>query len=237
MGWKTWVKRSAFRLAYYSGLELLIAKTLPVNAAAILMYHGVCDNSCLPGEVDFHLNVPAFERHMRMLKRRYPVVPLETLLNRLERGERLRKEIGKDAQLLADEVWSTTELLDKLGMHTIKTFQKAREEVITRQQQEMLELSTPVVKLWEGILALPIIGTLEMDTWCFENGGFTIPVKKYPNVSIGERSAGGLAYFNIGPGLRAALGNRVDMGGALTWAATGNHWGSPWFRLEVRFLF
>jgi rsbT co-antagonist protein RsbR len=75
--------------------------------------------------------------------------------------ERLRKEIGKDAQLLADEVWSTTELIDQLGMHTIKSFQKAREEVIARQQQEMLELSTPVVKLWEGILALPIIGTLD----------------------------------------------------------------------------
>jgi rsbT co-antagonist protein RsbR len=58
-------------------------------------------------------------------------------------------------------VWSTTELIDKLGMHTVKTFQKAREEVIARQQQEMLELSTPVVKLWEGVLALPLIGTLD----------------------------------------------------------------------------
>lgn len=75
--------------------------------------------------------------------------------------ERLRKELGKDAQLLADEVWNTTQLLDQLGMHTVKTFQKAREEVIGRQQQEMLELSTPVIKVWEGILALPIIGTLD----------------------------------------------------------------------------
>jgi len=75
--------------------------------------------------------------------------------------ERLRRELGKDAQLLADEVWRTTELIDKLGMHTVKTFQKAREEVITRQQQELLELSTPVVKLWDGILALPMIGTLD----------------------------------------------------------------------------
>jgi rsbT co-antagonist protein RsbR len=75
--------------------------------------------------------------------------------------ERLCKELGKDPQLLAEEVWSTTELIDKLGMHTVKTFQKAREEVIGRQQQEMLELSTPVVKLWEGILALPLIGTLD----------------------------------------------------------------------------
>jgi len=75
--------------------------------------------------------------------------------------ERLRKEFGKDAQLLGDEVWRTTELIDKLGMHTIKAFQKAREEVIARQQQELLELSTPVVKLWDGILALPLIGTLD----------------------------------------------------------------------------
>ncbi|HUQ08825.1 MAG TPA: STAS domain-containing protein [Steroidobacteraceae bacterium] len=75
--------------------------------------------------------------------------------------ERLRAEAGKDADRLADEVWLATSLLDSLGMYTIKTFQKSREEVINRQQREMLELSTPVVKLWEGILALPMIGTLD----------------------------------------------------------------------------
>jgi rsbT co-antagonist protein RsbR len=73
----------------------------------------------------------------------------------------LRRELSNDPQALADEIWNATELLDYLGLHTIKTFQKAREEVISRQQEEMLELSTPVVKLWEGILALPIIGTLD----------------------------------------------------------------------------
>jgi rsbT co-antagonist protein RsbR len=73
----------------------------------------------------------------------------------------LRAEIGKDADALADQVWRATELLDALGMHTVKTFQKSREDVINRQQREMLELSTPVVKLWEGILALPMIGTLD----------------------------------------------------------------------------
>jgi rsbT co-antagonist protein RsbR len=52
-------------------------------------------------------------------------------------------------------------LLDALGLHTVKAYQKSREEVINRQQREMLELSTPVVKLWEGILALPMIGTLD----------------------------------------------------------------------------
>jgi rsbT co-antagonist protein RsbR len=52
-------------------------------------------------------------------------------------------------------------MLDKLGLYTIEVFQKGREEVIARQQQEMLELSTPVVQLWDGILALPLIGTLD----------------------------------------------------------------------------
>ena len=49
----------------------------------------------------------------------------------------------------------------RLGLHTVKAYQKSREEVINRQQREMLELSTPVVKLWEGILAIPMIGTLD----------------------------------------------------------------------------
>ncbi|HWJ36095.1 MAG TPA: STAS domain-containing protein [Steroidobacteraceae bacterium] len=61
----------------------------------------------------------------------------------------------------ANDVWDATLLLDALGLHTVKTFQRAREEVINRQQQELLELSTPVVKLWDGILALPMIGTLD----------------------------------------------------------------------------
>ena len=73
----------------------------------------------------------------------------------------LRADAGKDADRLAEETWAATAMLDALGMHTIKTFQKSREEVINRQQREMLELSTPVVKLWEGILALPMIGTLD----------------------------------------------------------------------------
>jgi rsbT co-antagonist protein RsbR len=73
----------------------------------------------------------------------------------------LRREVGADATRLVDEVWSATTLLDKLGLHTTEVFQKSREEVIARQQEEMMELSTPVVELWEGVLALPLIGTLD----------------------------------------------------------------------------
>ena len=75
--------------------------------------------------------------------------------------EVLRREYGSDGEALADEVWSTNVLLDRLGLYTTEVYQKSREEVILRQQQEMLELSTPVVKLWDGILALPMIGTLD----------------------------------------------------------------------------
>jgi rsbT co-antagonist protein RsbR len=74
---------------------------------------------------------------------------------------RLRKELGADADAMADETWAATELLDRLGMHTVKAFQRSRESVIARQQEELLELSTPVVKLWDGVLAVPMIGTLD----------------------------------------------------------------------------
>jgi rsbT co-antagonist protein RsbR len=73
----------------------------------------------------------------------------------------LKEEAAGDAAQYADGVWQATLLLDKLGLYTIKSYQKTREEVINRQQQELLELSTPVVKLWDGILALPMIGTLD----------------------------------------------------------------------------
>jgi rsbT co-antagonist protein RsbR len=75
--------------------------------------------------------------------------------------ERLRGEIGGDAEALASEVWHTTIVLDRLALFTTEIYQTGREELILRQQQDMLELSTPVVQLWEGILALPVIGTLD----------------------------------------------------------------------------
>ena len=73
----------------------------------------------------------------------------------------LQEELSGNTEKLTGEIWVASALLDQLGLHTISTFQKAREEVISRQQLELLELSTPVVKLWDGILALPMIGTLD----------------------------------------------------------------------------
>lgn len=73
----------------------------------------------------------------------------------------LGRDAGNDAPRLASEIWVATVLLDRLGLFTAEVYQKSREEVIVHQQQDMLELSTPVVKLWEGVLALPMIGTLD----------------------------------------------------------------------------
>jgi rsbT co-antagonist protein RsbR len=73
----------------------------------------------------------------------------------------LQTEFQEEPALLSQQLLQVSELLDALGMHTIRTFQKSREAVIKRQQEELLELSTPVVKLWDGVLALPMIGTLD----------------------------------------------------------------------------
>ena len=54
-------------------------------------------------------------------------------------------------------------VLDKLGLVTVEAYQKGREQVIGRQQQELLDLSTPVIKLWEGVVAVPLIGTLDSE--------------------------------------------------------------------------
>jgi rsbT co-antagonist protein RsbR len=72
----------------------------------------------------------------------------------------LQREV-KDGDSLAEEIWKVSTVLDELGLYTTETYQKGREEIINRQQQELMELSTPVVQLWAGVLALPLIGTLD----------------------------------------------------------------------------
>jgi rsbT co-antagonist protein RsbR len=75
--------------------------------------------------------------------------------------ERLRRDLVNDPGLLARLTSEANALLDTLGLYTTEVFQRGREQVIIRQQQELMELSTPVVTLWDGVLALPLIGTLD----------------------------------------------------------------------------
>jgi len=74
--------------------------------------------------------------------------------------ERLQNVAGSGVDALA-RLWPANLVLDRLGLYTTEVFQRGREQVIIRQQQEMMELSTPVVTLWDGVLALPLIGTLD----------------------------------------------------------------------------
>ncbi|WP_174364958.1 RsbRD N-terminal domain-containing protein [uncultured Caballeronia sp.] len=73
------------------------------------------------------------------------------------------RDSGEDIDRLNDEFWKLTQMMDKLGLVTISEYQKSRQQIIERQQQELLDLTTPVVKLWDSIVALPLIGTLDSE--------------------------------------------------------------------------
>ena len=73
----------------------------------------------------------------------------------------IRGRLARDPEAAVSAIVETSRLLDALGLFTTEVYQRGREQIIVRQQQELLELSTPVVTLWEGVLALPVIGTLD----------------------------------------------------------------------------
>jgi rsbT co-antagonist protein RsbR len=75
--------------------------------------------------------------------------------------ESLQRRLGKDPAAMSAALWALSATVDELAQHTTSTYLQAREEMIRRQQEELLELSTPVVKLWEGVLAVPMIGVLD----------------------------------------------------------------------------
>jgi rsbT co-antagonist protein RsbR len=74
---------------------------------------------------------------------------------------RLQQRYKGDPTGMGTAIWEATMVLDRLGLFTTEVHQKGREQVIVRQQEEMLELSTPVITVWQGVLALPLIGTLD----------------------------------------------------------------------------
>jgi len=73
----------------------------------------------------------------------------------------LQQRLAAEPARLFDAIWEVSTLIDKMAQWTATTYQRSREDVIARQQEELLELSTPVVKLWDGVLAVPMIGTLD----------------------------------------------------------------------------
>ncbi|MCC2683026.1 MAG: anti-anti-sigma factor [Nitrosospira multiformis] len=95
----------------------------------------------------------------------YPPKATATFIFSLKQSlfARLQAEFRQKPEVLAATTWNLSVLLDKLGLFIIEIYQQKRDLVISRQQQELLELSTPVVKLWKNILALPLIGTLDSE--------------------------------------------------------------------------
>ncbi|MDJ1484854.1 STAS domain-containing protein [Cytophagaceae bacterium YF14B1] len=75
--------------------------------------------------------------------------------------ETLQEEVKNDPSALYEITLKVSKLLDSFSISTFETFIKGREEVILRQTDEIAEISTPVIRVWDGILALPIIGTLD----------------------------------------------------------------------------
>ena len=73
----------------------------------------------------------------------------------------LHTELKEDTASLLDAVVRMNRLMDAMSLATFETFIKGREEIILRQTDEIAEISTPVIRVWDGILALPIIGTLD----------------------------------------------------------------------------
>ncbi len=75
--------------------------------------------------------------------------------------EALQRELAADSHALVDAIGRVSFYVDALAQWTVDAYQRTREQLISRQQEELLELSTPVIKLWDGVLAVPMIGTLD----------------------------------------------------------------------------
>ncbi|MAQ15399.1 MAG: anti-anti-sigma factor [Sandaracinus sp.] len=75
--------------------------------------------------------------------------------------EILKEQIGDDSDALLQELWTASNFIDRLGLRAMEVHQRRQEAIIERQREEMEELSTPVVSIWDGIVALPVIGTLD----------------------------------------------------------------------------
>src|SRR6202044_2294395 len=70
-------------------------------------------------------------------------------------------ELVADSADMVAEYLTFSRMIDDLGLHTFEAYAATREQIIKQQAESMLELSTPVVQLWDGIIAVPLVGTLD----------------------------------------------------------------------------
>src|ERR671938_2078850 len=147
--------------------ELISKKDLRAQSRQVLdmLVQGIQDS----GGSDFEH--PAFDdlrhylneiSHMRAVKGYTPLENATYILSlRNVVGPLLAEEMEGDAASLVPEMNYFTRLLDRLGLVMVENFIRSREEIIRQQRADMLELSTPVIKVWDKILTMPIIGTLD----------------------------------------------------------------------------
>jgi rsbT co-antagonist protein RsbR len=101
---------------------------------------------------------------LTLTRARSGYTPRETGVYMFTFKEALLKALSdevKDPKALYEDSLSVSKMIDDLAIASFETFIKGREEVILRQTDEIAEISTPVIRVWDGILALPIIGTLD----------------------------------------------------------------------------
>src|SRR5207237_307237 len=86
--------------------------------------------------------------------------PTETALSMFALKDAVYELLADDTELVP-EYLAFARMMDDLGLHTIETYAAAREQIIADQASAMLELSTPVIRLWDGIIAVPLVGALD----------------------------------------------------------------------------
>lgn len=105
--------------------------------------------------------VKSLLERLSQIQSRQGFTPSETATFVFSLKEPLFSVIQQHAENPVEMIWAATQLIDRLGLYSMESFMAGRETVIREQQESMLELSTPVVELWHGILAIPLIGSLD----------------------------------------------------------------------------
>jgi rsbT co-antagonist protein RsbR len=117
------------------------------------------------GSVDLNDNAGADLRsvlaELSRTRARRGFTPAETAMSVLGLKDALHDSVSDDNAATLRDYVAYSRAIDQLGLYTFTSYTQAREELIADQAEQLLELSTPVVKLWEGVVAVPLVGTLD----------------------------------------------------------------------------
>src|SRR4051812_6750113 len=153
---RDWVEITGTRLRGRSTrAELDVEQTALLDAARAARRTGGDD---VAGEA--YAEVRGLLAQLSAARARQGFTPTETCTAVFALKDAVLGRVGTDAAAHAD-FFAFSKLIDTLGLYTFETYTAARERIITEQSEQLLELSTPVVKIWEGVVAVPLVGTLD----------------------------------------------------------------------------